>query len=523
MVALVLLNLAWRAVRYGFNWPLWGDEAFVAVNFLTRGFGELGGALDHDQAVPIGFLWALRAVTLGLGTSEWALRLLPFVAGVASVVVLWRLAVRLVDRHAAMVAVAIMAASYYPVRHGNEVKPYSVDMLASVVLMWLAWRVWERPTAGRWGALAAAGALAVWVSYPSVFVAGGLLAVLGAGTLLNGRGVAEGADHSLHSGSALGLVAAWGMTAAAVAGSFVAMFLLFGRQQVAETAYFAELEGWARAFPPLTDPVGLGVWFIRAHTGNLFAYPVGAHDGGSTLTFLLFVAGAIGLWRSGRGMVAAMMMSPFVLMFIAAAMERYPYGDSARIGQHVAPAICLLAGVGVVTVLQWLGGRIGRRRLAVHGCRAACVLMVVVIVIGAARDVARPHKHSSDRLARDAARWLASATTRGDVWFVYGALGSDAEGPDWRLQGGAAARMRYYVLRQAPGEVVWGVPPEAVTLPPTGDGWLLVYDHFRSADPPERRDAYVATVVERLGPPEEFVFELYPGRERLTVYRFTGE
>ena len=35
--AFVALGVVLRVVRYGCNFPLWGDESFLAVNFNTRG------------------------------------------------------------------------------------------------------------------------------------------------------------------------------------------------------------------------------------------------------------------------------------------------------------------------------------------------------------------------------------------------------------------------------------------------------------------------------------------------------
>ncbi len=42
---------------------------------------------------------------------------------------------------AALLAVGVFAASYYPVRHGTEVKPYATDLLASILLTALGWAV----------------------------------------------------------------------------------------------------------------------------------------------------------------------------------------------------------------------------------------------------------------------------------------------------------------------------------------------------------------------------------------------
>ncbi len=138
-------GLAWRIVRYAVVFPMWGDEAFVAVNFFFRGFGGMLETLDHQMVAPLGFLWTNLALSELLGRAEWALRLLPWAAGIAAFLLFWRLACRVLGRHAALVALALFAASYYPVRHAAEVKHYSLDLLISIAIIGLAHRVLERP------------------------------------------------------------------------------------------------------------------------------------------------------------------------------------------------------------------------------------------------------------------------------------------------------------------------------------------------------------------------------------------
>src|SRR5262249_20942229 len=54
----VVLGLVWRTVRYALAFPLWGDEAFVAVTTLVRDFAGLARLPEFFQVVPPGFLGA---------------------------------------------------------------------------------------------------------------------------------------------------------------------------------------------------------------------------------------------------------------------------------------------------------------------------------------------------------------------------------------------------------------------------------------------------------------------------------
>src|SRR5262245_22469922 len=79
----VALGLWLRAARYLLNFPLWCDETMLAANFLDRGYADLLRPLDYRQIGPLLFLAAeLTSVRL-LGFSEWSLRLVPALCGLA--------------------------------------------------------------------------------------------------------------------------------------------------------------------------------------------------------------------------------------------------------------------------------------------------------------------------------------------------------------------------------------------------------------------------------------------------------
>lgn len=164
------LALATRLVRYVAGFPLWGDEAAVALNLLDRGFGGLLRPLDYGQLAPPGFLFSARALLLALGTSDTALRLAPFAVALGSVAAfawLSRLATPQLGRLAAGMAtfpVALFAVSYYPIRYAAELKPYSLDILVACLVLGLAARWLSCPPGhdASLGALAAVACVGPW-------------------------------------------------------------------------------------------------------------------------------------------------------------------------------------------------------------------------------------------------------------------------------------------------------------------------------------------------------------------------
>jgi 4-amino-4-deoxy-L-arabinose transferase-like glycosyltransferase len=510
-LVLVLASLAWRLIRYGLVFPMWGDEAFIAVNFITRSFGELSGPLDHPQIVPVGFLWVQWLASRLLGTSELALRLLPVLAGMVCVLVFWRLAPRMVGRRQAMAAVVIFAASYYPVRHSVEVKSYSLDLLIALCLLWQAWSLMQAPrTPWRWVVFTLCGAAAVWASYPAVFIIGGSMFVL-VYQLMQGR-------------KPVPWLAGWVVSGLVMAGSFFAMWQLVAVGQAINHEGIHELRGWASAFPPMDSPVGLVVWFFRSHTGNMLAYPVGGNHGGSTVTFFLIIFGIIAMWRTGHRAALCLLLSPVPLMFLAAALKKYPYGDSARVEQHIAPAACLLAGAGLVALLHhgW------KRRGAVTGMQIISVVMLCIITYGVIRDVRQPYKKESDLVSLHTVRGLADRSNAGDQWVVFGSLVDQDQAPNMVPWGGSLARFRYDLLQHGheSRSILWAPMSDDVPVPGPGSvTWLLMYhdnDQETNPFPQEQAKRYLETVKGRLGEPQVETFLLKEDSEEVVIYRFGG-
>ena len=156
--AFVGLGVALRLMRYLMDYPLWWDEAFVAVNFIRRDYIGLLRPLDYGQVSPILFLWSELTFVKLLGFSEWSLRLFPLACAVASVFLFRHVASRVVRGVPLLLAVAIFATSFHPILHAADVKPYASDLLAALILLAMAveWRRAPERAGWIWGLAAAA-------------------------------------------------------------------------------------------------------------------------------------------------------------------------------------------------------------------------------------------------------------------------------------------------------------------------------------------------------------------------------
>src|SRR5512146_485715 len=174
-LALILaLGAGARIVAYAANRSLWTDEAALAASIVPRSFGQLAAPLDFAQVAPIAFLWLEKSVVSLFGAGEWALRLVPFVAGLLSLFLFALVARRVLDDAGALFATTLFAVAAPLIYFAAETKQYSSDMAVALALVLLTLRLRERPLdARRAAALAVAGAVAPFVSQPSLFVLAG--------------------------------------------------------------------------------------------------------------------------------------------------------------------------------------------------------------------------------------------------------------------------------------------------------------------------------------------------------------
>jgi hypothetical protein len=384
------LGVLLRIARYAMDYPLWWDEAFVAVNFIRRDYVALLRPLDYGQVCPILFLWAELTLVKLLGFSEWSLRLFPLVCGVLSVFLFRYMAGRVLRGVPLLLAVAIFAVAYHPIRHAADVKPYASDLLSALGLLALAfdwWRLPERPA--RLWALAAIAPIAIALSHPAVFVAGGIVL---------------GLYPSVARARRRPVWIAYAAFAVSTIGVFVALYFGFSKAQAGATLTTMQAQ-WTAAFPPLDDPLALARWFATVHTGSMFAYPCGGERGASSVTLLLFVVGAVTLWAQGRKEIVFLCVAPFGLAIVAAAIKRYPYGgvahgSPARVMQYLAPSICLLAAIGSATLL----GYFRRPRLRLWVLRSGLLVLAGVGILPLAAEARHPFRAIHAQRAREFAR-----------------------------------------------------------------------------------------------------------------------
>lgn len=491
------IHLLWMLVRYFLAFPVWGDEAFVINNFPDAGYGDLIAPLPNGQVGPLLWWWLEKACyDLGQG-SIVVLRLPALVAGILSTWLMLRFCLKSLPQPSALFAFAIFCASYYPLRHAVEVKPYAIDLLWALIQLNLALDLIRKDGPSKRGkamALVVFSLIGVWLSYPSLFTSAGL--ALYFFCTRQTRRPAFGAS------LLLGGVAAW-------------MVFSYALPHARAASWLMEMDMWKPAFPPFAQWWALPYWFLERHCGYMAAYPTGGRDFGSSVSFLLMFVGAVGMVRAHQGRFLLLLMSPLLFNFLAASLQQYPYGGSIRVSIFLAPASCLLMGHGLACAI----GKFQQQTAARVGW-VAVLLLFGFAVSGLVRDVQKPYKTEGDVAAADFAAWFSGMVQPGEA--VAGFCNQADGAPDFHGLGGSMARLRVQ-LRQHGIEPDW----TALNLDQAPEArWWLVYtddnDRTMKSVMPLVRSVHYGNAIWQGASIEHFEF-VFDKAERVDVFRLSGE
>jgi hypothetical protein len=164
-----LLGAVPRVAQFGH--ALFGDELFTWAIAAEPGFGDAMSLMrETENTPPLAYVagWLVAQVV----EPAYAVRLLPLLAGIATVPLSGLVGARAFGPRAGLVAAALVAASPFAVYYAAEARAYAPATAAVVASLLALLIALEREcrTARRWWiGVALSAALAVWAHYTAVF------------------------------------------------------------------------------------------------------------------------------------------------------------------------------------------------------------------------------------------------------------------------------------------------------------------------------------------------------------------
>jgi hypothetical protein len=340
VLASLALGLIVRTIQFAAENSLWLDELAVAHTVVVRDVVRLvTEPMAYRQVAPAGFLALTKGATQIAGAGELGFRLVPWVASIASMFVLWAVAQRLLTRTAAWTVLTLFAASPALTWFGSQAKQYSTDVLAVLLLMWAGCEMLS--TRPRVALAVFAGTFALLLSMPAVLTGWAIGMTLVVGFL---RAGVPARRTFLLAG------VCWTIAALTTAGLAQLALSPDTREYM--------LMFWARGFPPAPTSLEALAWTPRTlHNALRFALFNRLGDEIAivaaielTLT-LLIVPG--GWWLVRRAPYqAAVVISPILAGLIASSLRLLPI--DGRVSLWLVGPLLVLAGAGLSALAEWL-------------------------------------------------------------------------------------------------------------------------------------------------------------------------
>jgi hypothetical protein len=331
---LILAGAGLRIWQFVADTSLYIDEIAVARDVLKQPVWALLTQPLSDQVAPKGFLLALKCAVWIWGPADSALRIFALVCSLASLVLFWRIAVRL-RGGAGPLALALFAGAIPLITFSSEVKQYASDVFITVLLLWLVLELVDKPALSlraRWLA-AITGLFAAWFSHAGDLVIVSLAAAM---FWIVRRTPSRRAQLAP-------LLSLWIVSAVAAANA--------ARSVPSELGVYVH-RIWAPGFMPLSTAGELTrVWpwdqmkaLLSGGAQASLNYPAPA------LCLGLMVIGLWELWRRQREL-ALCLSAPVAAALAAAAAQVYPFSD--RLILFLVPIFLLTLSVGIETVRRW--------------------------------------------------------------------------------------------------------------------------------------------------------------------------
>lgn len=313
-----------RLVQYLFNRSLWVDEVKPALYIIDCSFSEFLKPchLEWCSPAPIGYLMLEKLLIQVFGSSEYVLRLFPFLCGVISLFLFYKVAKHYINRKAALIALFFFAISPWLVYYSTELKQYSSDLAIALLLYLVTIYIPSKSlTASRIVLSGIIGAVVIWFSHPSIFILAGIGMSLTLSYLIK--------KEWLKIGKLSIICSIWIL-------SFTAYYFVSLRNWIPKLSSKGIWSGSFMPFPPDIK------WF-SAKLLNFLKMPMGLSSF-PNIVALTFIIGCVSIFLKKREEFFGL-ISPIFFTLLASAIRKYPI--SGRLLLYIVPIVLIFVVEGI--------------------------------------------------------------------------------------------------------------------------------------------------------------------------------
>lgn len=346
LIICLLLLLYLRIMFMGFD--LWLDEAWVANSVAAPSISQMIYFDKWVQTTPPFLLIILRTATV-FGENELTLRLVPWIAGLLSILVMARVLGRIFSFPLVVIGTTFFAANYYALKYSQQAKQYSTDLLLSCLFLIVSWTILESGLnrKGYW-AICLLGIIGIFISFTIVFwLPIGILVVMLSSCHLSDS------DHgtNMSDGNFRRVI----LLLILYCSSAVLLYFPFIKPNLDPNL----LRQWQSSYLA-SDGILRSSFLFLKNVANLLLPGGGWFTLVSSAALLLGLAGAlrivVGLGRAERRAAHFFLVScaPILIAIIVSFCRKYPLLDKPRFIIWMLPAVVMLILYASEPVWLWL-------------------------------------------------------------------------------------------------------------------------------------------------------------------------
>jgi len=329
LFGIISLGITLRCIKYLADRSLWLDEAFLALNLITKDAAQLTQPLDLGQAAPVVFLIVEKLSITFFGTSEYALRLFPLLCGISSLF-LFYLIIKKFHKPAVVIAsLGLFSISGTLVYYSSELKPYSTDVTITLAIYFSAFsfltkRILSNKDIFLFGLV---GSVSIWTSFPAIFI-------------LSGIGIVDIFDR-LYNYKNLNVKKLCALYIFFIL-NFAVLYFISLRGISANQGFFTFWEGSFLPLPPWSIS---GLKWLLVTFYEIFWIPGGLYF--SIISGILFIVGCRTLYGKDRTYFSFLLI-PILFVLLASSLRKYPF--SGRLILFIVPTmlICIVEGAEAI-------------------------------------------------------------------------------------------------------------------------------------------------------------------------------
>lgn len=329
-LSIISLGILFRLVQYLSNRSLWLDEAHLANNVIKLSYRQLTNYIQGVYA-PIGFLWGEKFLTQLFGTGEFIFRLIPFLSGIISLILFYKLAQYFLSPVSSLIILTLFSLNNTLIYYSNETKQYTSGLLIGLILYLVLFRYLKNTSNRNLTILSLSGMLSIWFSHTSIILLTGISVIL---LFINFRIKFFKIKIKILIPIFLWLL------------NFAANYFFFLKPSINDQG----LAGfWSGAFAPF-PPAAINdlLWYLNSAKDIIGDNLLGFYP--SVFGLIFIILGVYKLWKKDKINLLLLILPSFITLFISV-LHLYPFTD--RFLLFLVPQFLILSGAGLDLVFKF--------------------------------------------------------------------------------------------------------------------------------------------------------------------------